>query len=253
MQRLFTTLFSLMLTLSLPLAAQAEDTEVMVRVKANDSKYMGTSVGGLRVTVADAETGELLDEGWINGSTGDTDVLMKNPLKRGERQSDDDTAGYLANLDLDAPRLLRFTVMGPYGFRQAMQESSTTSWVVPGKDILGDGIILGMNGFIVDAWAQVEKGYQVQLMTKASLMCGCPITEEGLWPASDYEVKAVIMRDEKEITETTMQFTGTTGLFRGELVLDEPGHYKAIVYLFDADTGNVGVDRTMFEITDDDK
>lgn len=251
MQKLATTLFTLLLALSLPLSAQAEETEIMIRAKANDSKFMGTSVGGLRVTVEDAETGELLDSGWINGNTGDTEILMKNPLERGQRQTDDNTAGYLAEIDLDAPRQLRFTVKGPYGYRQAMQESSTTSWVVPGKDILGDGIIIGMNGFIVDAWAQVEENNQVQLMTKAALMCGCPITKDGLWPASDYEVKAVIMRDDKQVMETAMQFTGTTGLFRGELQLDEPGHYKAIVYLFDADTGNVGVDRTMFEITDD--
>lgn len=251
MQRLLTFITTMLLALSLPLAAHAEDTEIMIRAKANDSKFMGTSVGGLRVTVEDAETGELLDSGWINGDTGDTEILMKNPLKRGQRQTDESTAGYLASVDLDAPRLLRFRITGPYGYRQALQESSTTSWVVPGKDILGDGIIIGMNGFIVDAWAQVDADNQVQLMTKASLMCGCPISKDGLWPASDYEVRAVIMRDEETVTETDLQFTGTTGLFSGELKLDEPGHYKAIVYLFDAATGNVGVDRTIFEIADD--
>lgn len=251
MRQLIIPFIILMFAFSLPVSAQTQDTEIMIRAKANDSKFMGTSVGGLRVVIEDAETGEVLDTGWINGNTGDTDVLMKSPLKRGERQSDENTAGYLATIALDAPRLLRFTVKGPYGYRQAMQESSTTSWVVPGKDILDDGIIIGMNGFIVDAWAQVEEGYQVQLMTKAALMCGCPITQDGLWPASDYEVKAIIMRDGKTITETAMEFTGTTGLFKGQLQLDEPGHYKAIMYLFDANTGNVGVDRTMFEITDD--
>ena len=34
----------------------------------------------------------------------------------------------------------------------------------------------------------------------------------------------------------------------GKTTITEPGHYKAVVYLYDAKTGNVGVDRAMFEI-----
>jgi hypothetical protein len=41
------------------------------------------------------------------------------------------------------------------------------------------------------------------------------------------------------------------GMFSGKTTVTEPGHYKAIVYLVDQTTGNVGVDRTMFEINQD--
>jgi hypothetical protein len=37
-------------------------------------------------------------------------------------------------------------------------------------------------------------------------------------------------------------------MYSGKTTITEPGHYKAIVYLYDAKTGNVGVDRSMFEI-----
>ncbi|HBX59527.1 MAG TPA: hypothetical protein DEG65_04835, partial [Methylophaga sp.] len=84
------------------LSAIAAETEIMVRAKAVDSKFIGTSVGGIRAIVEDAETGEILDEGWINGGTGDTAVLIENPLKRGERLTDDKTAGFLAKVDIDA-------------------------------------------------------------------------------------------------------------------------------------------------------
>ena len=249
MQIMRTTLITLAI-LVLPLTVFAESTQIMVRVKAVDSKFMGTSVGGVKAIVEDAETGEILDQGWITGGTGDTAVLIENPLKRGERQSDDKTAGYLATVNIDSPRLLRFKLIGPYGYRQSLQETTLTSWVIPGKDIVGDGIVLSMTGFIVDAWTQVLEGGKVDILTKASLLCGCPITKDGFWQAGNYEATAIIMQDDEKIEEVRLDFTGPTGMFSGNTTITEPGYYKAIVYLFDKNTGNVGVDRTMFEIVE---
>lgn len=241
-----TFLFSFCLSLSVP--ASAEETQIMIRAKAADAKYIGTSVGGIRVTIEDAETGEIVNQGWINGGTGDTDTLIKTPIKRGQTLSTDKTAGYLATIDINTPRLLRFKLIGPYGFRQSLQEASVTSWVIPGKHLLGDGITLTMPGFIVDAWTQVLEGGKVEFYTKASLLCGCPITKDGLWQPDNYEAKAIIMQDDKKIDEVALDFTGPIGLFSAKTVINASGHYKAIVYLIDQTTGNVGVDRTMFEV-----
>ncbi len=241
-----TFFFSLCLSLSVP--ASAEETQIMIRAKAADAKYIGTSVGGIRVTIEDAETGEIVNQGWINGGTGDTDTLIKNPIKRGQTLTTDKTAGYLATIDINTPRLLRFKLIGPYGYRQSLQEASVTSWVIPGKHLLGDGITLTMPGFIVDAWTQVLEGGKVEFYTKASLLCGCPITKDGLWQPDNYEAKAIIMQDDKKIDEVTLNFTGPIGLFSAKTVINASGHYKAIVYLIDQTTGNVGVDRTMFEV-----
>ena len=248
---MYTRFWVIVALMMISLSAIAAETQIMVRAKAVDSKFIGTSVGGIRTIVEDAETGEILDEGWINGGTGDTALLMENPLKRGVPQTDDKTAGFLAKVDIDAPRLLRFKLIGPYGYQQAYQEASVTSWVVPGKDILGDGIIITLTGFIVDAWTRVLEGGQVDIYTKASLLCGCPITKDGLWQADNYEAKAIIMRDDKSIDEVTLNFTGPAGMFSGKTTITEPGHYKAVVYLYDAKTGNVGVDRSMFEIPEE--
>lgn len=245
---MFTRFWIIVALMMISLSAIAAETQIMVRAKAVDSKFIGTSVGGIRTIVEDAETGEILDEGWINGGTGDTAVLMENPIKRGEPLTDENTAGFLATVNIDAPRLLRFKLIGPYGYQQAYQEASVTSWVIPGKDILGDGIMITMTGFIVDAWTRVLEGGQVDIYTKASLLCGCPITKDGLWKADNYEAKAIIMQDEKNIDEVTLDFTGPAGMFSGKTTITEPGHYKAVIYLFDAKTGNVGVDRAMFEI-----
>jgi len=226
----------------------ATETSVMVRAKAIDAKYIGTSVGGVKVVVEDAETGEILDQGWINGDTGSTDTLIKAPISRGQILTDDTTAGFLAKVDITSPRLLRFKLIGPYGFRQSLQEATVTSWVIPGKDILGDGITLNMPGFIVDAWTNVIEGGHVEIFTKASMLCGCPIYPDGPWDPSNYEVTAILMQNEVKVEEVKLDFTGPVGIFSGKTTLTQPGNYKAIVYIFDKKTGNVGVDRTMFEI-----
>ncbi|OUR63499.1 hypothetical protein A9Q79_10375 [Methylophaga sp. 42_25_T18] len=229
----------------------ATETKIMVRAKAIDAKFIGTSVGGVKAVIEDAETGEILDQGWLNGATGSTTTLIKEPIKRGQRLTDDKTAGFVATVDISSPRLLRFKLIGPYGYRQALQEASMTSWVIPGKDILGDGIVLNMTGFIVDAWTRVLEGGNVDIYTKASMLCGCPIFPDGLWDPKNYEATAIIMKDEIKVDEVSLDFTGPVGLFSGNTTVKEEGHYKAIIYLFDKKTGNVGVDRTMFEISEE--
>ncbi len=229
----------------------ATETSIMIRAKAHDAKYIGTSVGGVKVVVTDAETGEILDQGWINGGTGSTKAIIKEPITRGQVLSDDKTAGFLAKVDINSPRLLRFAVIGPYAYRQALQEASVTSWVIPGKDILGDGITLNMPGFIVDAWTRVLEGGKVDIYTKASLLCGCPIYPDGPWDPKNYEVTAILMQNDVKVGEVELDFTGPVGMFSGKTTLKKSGHYKAIVYIFDKKTGNVGVDRTMFEINID--
>lgn len=226
----------------------AEPTQIMIRAKAVDAKFIGTSVGGVKAIVEDAETGEILDQGWINGNTGNTETLIKTPIKRGQPLADTKTAGFIATVDIKTPRLLRFKLIGPYGFRQSLQEASVTSWVVPGKHMLGDGIVLNMPGFIVDAWTRVLQGGKVDIYTKASLLCGCPIMPDGLWDPANYQASAIIMKNDKKLDEVSLKFTGPVGLFSAKTTITEPGHYKAIVYLIDQKTGNVGVDRTMFEI-----
>jgi len=246
--KLIKSLTAVAIGLALSLNAFAVETQVMIRAKAVDAKYIGTSVGGVKVVVEDAETGQVLDSGWINGGTGSTKAIIEEPVVRGQLMTDDKTAGFLAKLDITSPRLIRFKLIAPYGYRQALQEASVTSWVIPGKDILGDGITLNMPGFIVDAWTRVLEGGQVDIYTKAMMLCGCPIYPDGPWAPKNYEAKAIIMHNEVKVAEVPLDFTGPVGMFSGKTNITDPGHYKAIVYLFDKKTGNVGVDRTMFEI-----
>jgi hypothetical protein len=233
-------------------SASGVETRIMLRVKSVDAKFVGSGVGNMRAVVQDAETGEILDQGWITGGSGDTQRLMEAPLQRGQPLSDDNTAGYLVRLDLAEPRLLRFRVFGPQGQRQSLQEASVTSWVMPGKHITGDGIVFNLPGFIVRGGvAAPEQGQgsgKVRLEAHVTMMCGCPITKGGLWDADKYEVKVQLKREGKAAGEYPLLFTGKVSLFAADLPARDKGEYEAVIYAYDPRTGNTGVDRVVFTV-----
>lgn len=246
LKRLFTPYVLLMALCGT--SVSAEETRIMLRMKGVDSKFVGSGVGGARAVVEDAETGEILDQGWITGGTGDTKRLMETPLQRGQPLADDNTAGYSARLELTEPRLLRFKIFGPYGQRQSLQEASVTSWVVPGKHITGDGIVIHLPGFIVRARTTAPEKGLAKLEAEVTMICGCPISKGGLWDADKYEIKALLRRDGKRAGEYPLAFTGEVNHFAAQLPARDKGDYEAVIYAYDPRTGNTGVDRVAFTV-----
>ena len=55
--------------------------------------------GGVRVTISDAETGEVLAEGLTEGETGSTERIMKTPRGRGQPLSTEGAAAFRATID----------------------------------------------------------------------------------------------------------------------------------------------------------
>ncbi|MCG8560345.1 MAG: hypothetical protein MI824_11125, partial [Hyphomicrobiales bacterium] len=94
-------------------AALAKPTEITVRAISKDAKFIGSTMGGVRITLHDVETGELLASGVTAGSTGDTKRLVEQPRKRGTPLSDPKSAKFTATLDLDRPRLVEVKAHGP--------------------------------------------------------------------------------------------------------------------------------------------
>lgn len=67
-----------------PVSAQeAVPTRVVVRALSNDAKIIQDPVGGARITIRDAETGEVLAQGLQTGDSGSTDKIMRQPRERG--------------------------------------------------------------------------------------------------------------------------------------------------------------------------
>jgi hypothetical protein len=233
--------------------ALAVDTKVMVRVKARDAKFIGTSMGGILVTIRDADTGELLARGLTAGSTGDTKTLMVDPQQRGAAIARQEDAQFTAVLDLDEPRHLQVTAFGPMAQRQGTNTVSATQWILPGKDLVGtNGWVLEMPGFIVDILAPPTHikldGPSVTVPVKANvvMMCGCPVAPEGVWDSNKYEIAGTVSKDGKIIAEIPMKYEGTPSQFGGSCTATGPGVYKIVVYAYDKATGNTGLDTATF-------
>ncbi len=233
-------------------SVHAEPTELKVRAIAKGAKYVGTSMGGVRIIVSDAATGQILAQGVTHGTTGDTQRLMKAELLRRAARSTPEAAAFATTLDLDEPRQVRITAQGPLGQPQAMAEVSTTVWIAPGLHVTGgDAIELELPGFAVDviqpvAHEVVRAPGRVELLANVVMMCGCPLEPGGLWNSEQMRFVVFVYRDGKEVARVPAEYGGQRNRFRAEIAIDEPGAYRARFVAFDPSDGNTGVDDVTF-------
>ena len=231
--------------------ALAVDTDVTIRVRSKDAKFIGTSMGGCLITIKDSATGELLASGKTAGTTGDTDLIMKSDHQRGKPISDPKAGKFTATLDIDEPTLVEIAASGPLAQRQATSRVSITQWILPGKPITaGDAIMLEMPGFIVDVLGPPThiklSGAPQKLAIKANItmMCGCPTEPGGIWDADKFEVRAIVKKDGKKIDTIDLKFAGKTSQYAAEYNAESTGAYEIIVTAYDPSNGNTGLDST---------
>jgi hypothetical protein len=135
--------------------AEAVPTKLVVRAKSKDAKFVGTSMGGALVTVTDSETGKKLAQGLTAGGTGNTQKIMVRPLIRFVSITDASTAKFETVIDIEEPKLVTIDVEAPYGFKPDTVKSSTQIWLIPGRDMVGDGVIIEVSGFSI--YTQTDK------------------------------------------------------------------------------------------------
>ncbi|MDF0708350.1 hypothetical protein [Flagellimonas okinawensis] len=228
----------------------ATETKLMVRAKAKDAKFVGSSIGGAYVMVRNAMNNNILAEGLTTGSTGNTDLIMKSSHDRYTQLSEESTAGFMAVVDIDQPTFVRVEVLSPMNRKNAQVQASTELWLIPGKDILGDGIVLEIPGFIVDILKPNTHQYialesipetGLEIAANIVMMCGCPIQEDGIWDSKLMEVKALVYKDGEPLGEIALK-NPSQNTFTGQLEITEAGYYQITVYAYNAKTGNTGVE-----------
>jgi len=132
-------------------AAEKVPTKVVVRVVAKDSKVIGSGVGGALVRIKNLETGEILVQGKQEGGTGDTERIMVQPRRRGEKvYGTSGAASYEAEIPLDRPTQVEIYTEAPLAYPQSIQKGSKTLTLLPGKHVLGEGVIIELDGLIVN-------------------------------------------------------------------------------------------------------
>jgi hypothetical protein len=231
-------------------AADAEaqaPTRVMIRVVARDGKVIGSGVGGTRVTVVNAGTGEILAEGLHEGGTGDTQLIMRTAHARDMTIYDTEgTAGFLAELDIAEPTIVVISAAGPLGYPQAIQTASKQMLVVPGRHAEGDGVVLELHGFIVEILSPeplTPVGDAFEVSVRVRMMCGCPIEPGGLWDAEVKEFVARLKADGEVVSSTDLEFAGQTNMFRGRVAVPESARGRDLtleVLVSEVGKGNFG-------------
>ena len=236
-------------------STNAINTNIAVRVKSKDAKFIGSSMGGVLVTITDFDTKEVIAKGYTAGTTGDTKAIMQTPIHRGKSISDDKSAKFIANLDINRPMLVEISAFGPMAQRQSASKVSVTHWIIPGKHIdAGDAILLELPGFIVDILsppAHIKYPGTPQVISmkaNVTMMCGCPIKPNGIWDANKFDIAAIMYKDGIELQTIKMSYAGETSQFSVNYTALETGIYEIVVYAFDKSNGNTGVDRTTFVI-----
>lgn len=172
----FLMLCGVLLAATLTATAQTEviPTKVMVRAVSRDAKVIGDGVGGAHITIREQATGKVLAEGLQKGGSGRTDLIMQ-PQKRGGKVFDTpETAGFLATLMLQKPTVVEIVAEGPLGTRQSTQRVSKTLLLIPGQDVIGEGVILEIHGFTVEflsppQGAKVRVGQLLEIKVKVTL------------------------------------------------------------------------------------
>ncbi len=252
-------IYSILLSILFLCAAElhALPTKIAIRVKAKDAKFIGTGIGGALVIVRDNQTGSLLSHGVTTGGSGDTKILMQTPLARYQSQTDSTTAGFVATIDIDEPTLVDIEVQAPLSRRGAAIKGATQLLVIPGKDILGDGIIIELPGLILD----ILSPYTHQSLSKDSfskggfifrvnlvMLCGCPIATGGVWNADDFEVKGYLKKEGKRVGDYELNKTDVVNIYEGKIPALEKGSYELTVHAFQKKGNNAGVDRINFTV-----
>lgn len=227
-------------------AREATATRVMVRAVSKDAKVIGSGVGGARIAIRNARTGEVLAEGVQEGTTGSTEAIMLSPRLRGLTAygADPEAAGFLAILELEEPTPVEVLAEGPLGTPHAIQRASKTLLLIPGRDVMGEGVVLELNGFTVELLepappegagpAELGPG-PIQVRARVTLLCGCPTEPGGLWDSEQYEILARLLLEGRAVAETPLAYSGTRSEFVG--TLPDPGPGAATLEVLAADPG----------------
>jgi hypothetical protein len=233
-------------------------TEVMVRVVAHGAMVIGDAVGGARVTITDVSTGQLLASGQQHGESGDQNQIMRTPrLPEEPRYSTRPSGSFRASLQIDKPTLVEIAAQGPLSYPAAMQRATKTVLLIPGRDLISDGIVLELNGFIVHV---VEPPPGQPLMAKDDVTLSASVqTLSGslLRPYSDWDSRKIaiygeVMIGDRVVDRLQMFYAGSKSRFEAPffvpLPADAPDGLTIRVFAADPIGGNFGMGQAKYPV-----
>ncbi len=194
-------------------------TTVLVRVVAHGAMVLGRDVGGARVTITDLETKQVLATGIQQGDAGDQNQIMRTPhLMEEPVYSARPAAAFTTTLVLQRPTLVEVAAEGPLAYPDSMRRTAKTVLLIPGQDLTGDGIVLHLNGYIVQiehpkAGESLIAKHDVALKASVRTLSGTSVRPHGDWDSRKIRIYGELLIGERIVERLQLFYSNETGTF----------------------------------------
>lgn len=233
-------------------------TTILVRAVAHGSMVLGKEVGGARITITDVASGQILASGLQQGETGDQNQIMRTPHLMDEPlYSSRASASFTTTLELTHPILVDIVAEGPLAYPASSQRASKRIWLIPGHDLTNDGIVLALNGYIV----QIEHPQPNEpliakndVMLRASIrtLSGALVRPHGDWDSRKIHIYGELLIGEHVLERLQMFYTGENAGFEAPFFVpqpkDAPDGITLRVVATDPASGNSGVGQAKYPV-----
>ncbi len=233
-------------------------TSLIVRVVGSQGMPLGDAVGGAAITIRDVATGTVLASGKQTGPSGDLRAIMQTPrLPTEPAYSSKDSAAFKVDLALSKPTLVEVIGEGPLNFPAAKRRASKTVLLYPGKHMTGDGVVLQLNGLIVQIEAPKPDrplgiGDSVIVRATVRMMCDCIVEPYGNWDSRKMSLYGEVQVDGTAIGRVDFYHQGPKGIFQGDYTVPKwlKGKDRLTLRVFASDEEgiNVGYDEIAYHL-----
>ncbi len=194
-------------------------TRILVRVVAHGAMVLGSEVGGARVTITDLATKQVLATGIQEGEAGDQNQIMRTPhLMEEPVYSARPAAAFTTTLLLQRPTLVEVAAEGPLAYPDSMGRTATTVLLIPGQDLSGDGIVLHLNGYIVQiehpkAAEPLMAKDDVHLKASIRTLSGTLVRPHGDWDSRKIRIYGELLIGERIVERLQLFYSNDTSTF----------------------------------------
>jgi hypothetical protein len=167
-----------------------------------------------------------------------------------------ESASFSAELQLTKPTLVEIVGEGPLKFPQALRRASKTVLLYPGKGVTGDGIVLELNGLLVNIEGPTTDrplgiGDEGTVNATVKMLCGCVVEPFGNWDSRKMDLYGELRLGEKVVQRIDL-YHKAKGLFTGAFQIPRSLKGEQSISLrviaADTDAANVGMDEVTYPL-----
>jgi len=226
-------------------------TRILVRVVAHGAMVLGREVGGARVTITDVATKQILATGIQQGEVGDQNQIMRTPhIMEEPIYSSRPSAAFVATLELSKPTLVEIAAEGPLAYPASLQKTTKTVLLVPGQDLTNDGIVLHVNGYLVQIERPTPGDFliakdDVKLRASVRTLSGTLVRPHGDWDSRKIHIYGEVLIGDRIVEPLQMFYSEESSSFEAPFFVpaskEVPDGITLRVVATDPSTGNSGM------------